>query len=44
MGSDSFFRVLQREGAATDISGYVAESQKHARIYQAQSKRYWLYQ
>jgi uncharacterized protein YbbC (DUF1343 family) len=44
MGSESFFRVLQRDGAKTDITSYIAESQKTARVYQAQSKRYWLYQ
>jgi uncharacterized protein YbbC (DUF1343 family) len=44
MGSESFFRVLQRDGAKTDIAAYVAECQKRAQIYQTQSKRYWLYQ
>ena len=43
MGSESFFRVLQRDGAKTDIAGFVAETQQQAQIYQAQAKRYWLY-
>lgn len=44
MGSESFFRVLQRDGANTDIAAFVAETQKQAQIYQSLSKRYWLYQ
>lgn len=44
MGSESFFRTLQRNGAKTNVAAYVAETQKQARNYQSQSKRYWLYQ
>jgi uncharacterized protein YbbC (DUF1343 family) len=44
MGSESFFRVLQRDGANTDIAAFVAETQKQAQIYQSLAKRYWLYQ
>jgi len=43
MGSESFFRVLQRDGAKTDIAGYMAECRKNALVYQEASKRYWLY-
>jgi uncharacterized protein YbbC (DUF1343 family) len=44
MGSESFFRELQRDGANTNIAAYVAETQKQAAVYQSMAKRYWLYQ
>ncbi|MEO6004082.1 MAG: DUF1343 domain-containing protein [Opitutus sp.] len=44
MGSESFFRTLQREGAKTDIAAYIADCQARAEIYQKQARRYWLYQ
>ncbi|MCR6654777.1 MAG: DUF1343 domain-containing protein [Opitutus sp.] len=44
MGSEEFMRVLQRDGARTDISLWVEEWHKRALVYQMQSRRYWLYQ
>ncbi len=44
LGSESFFRQIQHDGAKIDIAGYMAELQTRAKIYQTQSKRYWLYQ
>jgi len=44
LGSESFFRTLQRDGAKTDIAAYEAECQTHAELYQKAAKRYWLYQ
>ncbi|ACB75070.1 DUF1343 domain-containing protein [Opitutus terrae] len=44
MGSEEFFRALQRDGANTNIAAFFADWQRRAKIYQAQSKRYWLYQ
>jgi hypothetical protein len=44
LGSESFFRVLQRDGANTDIAAHVSEMQAKARVYREQTKRYWLYQ
>lgn len=44
MGSEEFFRALQRDGARTDVAAFVKVWQQHAAVYQAQSKRYWLYQ
>ena len=44
LGSESLFRVLQRDGAKTDIASIVADGQAHAEIYQKQAKRFWLYQ
>ncbi len=43
LGSEEFFRALQRDGAKINIPAYVAEMQKRAKIYQTFSKRYWLY-
>lgn len=43
MGSELFLRALQREGAKTNVAAHYADWQSRARIYQAQSKRYWLY-
>jgi uncharacterized protein YbbC (DUF1343 family) len=44
MGSEEFFRALQRDGARTDLTSYLAVWRQRAQIYRAQSKRYWLYQ
>ncbi|MEO7599606.1 MAG: DUF1343 domain-containing protein [Opitutus sp.] len=44
LGSESLFRVLQRDGAKTDIAAIVADLQVHATIYQKQAQRYWMYQ
>jgi uncharacterized protein YbbC (DUF1343 family) len=44
LGTESFFRELQRDGAKTDIAGFVAETQKQAQVYREQTRRYWLYQ
>jgi uncharacterized protein YbbC (DUF1343 family) len=43
MGSEEFLRVLQRDGAQTNVNAFFEEWQKRAKIYQVQSKRYWLY-
>jgi uncharacterized protein YbbC (DUF1343 family) len=43
MGSEDFFRALQRDGAKTDVAAYVAEWQRRTQIYQQQAKRFWLY-
>ncbi|MEO8866172.1 MAG: DUF1343 domain-containing protein [Opitutaceae bacterium] len=43
MGSEEFLRALQRYGARTDVPKYLAEWDARAKIYQEQSKRYWLY-
>lgn len=43
MGSEEYLRALQRDGARTDAAAYVAEWQKRAKIYQAQTKKYWMY-
>ncbi|HVU23793.1 MAG TPA: DUF1343 domain-containing protein [Opitutus sp.] len=44
MGSEAFLRALQRDGARTDVAAFVAEWRERAKIYQLQSRRYWIYQ
>jgi uncharacterized protein YbbC (DUF1343 family) len=43
MGSEEFFRDLQREGARIDIAAWLERWREQDRIYQQQSKKYWLY-
>ena len=43
MGSEEFLRALQRDGARVDVPKFLAEWEAKAKIYQEQSKRYWLY-
>ncbi|HYP16497.1 MAG TPA: DUF1343 domain-containing protein, partial [Opitutus sp.] len=43
MGSEEFFRILQRDGASTNVAAHFAEWQRRAAIYRTLSKRYWLY-
>jgi uncharacterized protein YbbC (DUF1343 family) len=43
MGSSAFFNDLITKGANTDIDGWLRTWRDQARIYQEQSKRYWLY-
>lgn len=43
MGSTEFFNALRRDGARVDLNAFLADWRAKARIYQEQSKRYWLY-
>jgi hypothetical protein len=43
MGSEEFLQALQRDGARVDVRKYIAEWDARAKVYQEQSKRYWLY-
>lgn len=44
MGSQAFLDALKRDGAKTDVAGFVATWRHDAKRYQELSKRYWLYQ
>lgn len=44
VGSEEFFRALQRDGAAVPVEAFVERWRRQAAIYQQQSRRYWLYQ
>jgi uncharacterized protein YbbC (DUF1343 family) len=43
MGSEEFLHALQREGARIDLEAWLRTWREQARIYQEQTKRYWLY-
>ena len=44
MGSSAFFNDLILKGAHTDVDAWLRTWREQAKIYQEQSKRYWLYQ
>ena len=44
MGSEAFLRELQREGARIDVEKWHRLWREQGRVYQQQSKKYWLYQ
>ncbi|HND60165.1 MAG TPA: DUF1343 domain-containing protein [Opitutaceae bacterium] len=43
MGSEEFLRALQRDGAKVDVAKFLADWAARDKIYQEQSKKYWLY-
>ena len=43
LGSEAFMRALQRDGARIDLEFWLKQWREQARIYQSESKRYWLY-
>ena len=43
MGSTAFLNDLVTKGAKTDVDEWLRTWQAQAKIYQEQSKRYWLY-
>ncbi len=43
MGSTAFYETLKRDGARTDVEAWFRQWQAQAKIYQQQSKRFWLY-
>ncbi len=43
VGSEAFYNDLAAKGARTDIEAWLRSWREQARIYQEQSKRYWLY-
>ena len=43
LGSEAFMRALQRDGARIDLDFWFKQWREQARIYQTESKRYWLY-
>jgi uncharacterized protein YbbC (DUF1343 family) len=43
MGSEAFLRELQRDGARVDVEKWIRLWREQDRVYQQQSKRYWLY-
>jgi len=43
MGSTAFYQDLVAKGARVDVEAWLKQWRDQARIYQEQSKRYWLY-
>jgi hypothetical protein len=43
VGVAAFLEALKRDGARVDIEAWLAQWRQQARIYQQQSRRYWLY-
>jgi uncharacterized protein YbbC (DUF1343 family) len=43
MGSTAFLEAIKREGAHIDIDSWIHDWQARSKIYQQQSKKYWLY-
>jgi len=44
VGSEAFFRALQRDGAKTDVGAFMKDWTARNEIYQQQTRHYWLYQ
>lgn len=44
LGSPEFLAALQREGARIDLAAWLNRWREQDRAYQAQSRKYWLYQ
>jgi uncharacterized protein YbbC (DUF1343 family) len=43
VGSDAWWTALSRDGAKVDVEGFLADWHKRTRVFQQQSRRYWLY-
>ena len=43
MGSTAFLNALQRDGAKVDVDAFIRDWTAKAKIYQQQSRKYWLY-
>jgi uncharacterized protein YbbC (DUF1343 family) len=43
MGSTAFFEALKRDGARTNVEAWFKQWQEQAKIYQQQSRKFWLY-
>lgn len=44
MGSTAFYEALKRDGARVNVAGFLRDWEAKARIYQQQSRQFWLYQ
>ncbi|MFI5357766.1 MAG: DUF1343 domain-containing protein [Opitutales bacterium] len=43
LGSTAFYQALKRDGARTDVAAFIREWEEKDRIYQQQSRKFWLY-
>lgn len=44
MGSTAFYEALKRDGAGVDLNAFLRDWENKARVYQQESRKYWLYQ
>lgn len=44
VGSNAWFSALRRDGARVDVASFIANWEGRAKIYQEQSRKYWIYQ
>ena len=43
LGSQAFFNDIAAKGAAVDVAAWLSQWREQGKVYQEQSKRYWLY-
>ena len=43
MGSIAFLNALQRDGAKVDVDAFIRDWEAKGKVYQQQSRKYWLY-
>lgn len=43
MGSTDFFNTLKRDGARTNVEAFIRDWETKAKVYQQQTRKYWLY-
>jgi uncharacterized protein YbbC (DUF1343 family) len=43
VGSDAWWTALSHDGAKVDVEGFLADWHQRGRVFQQQSRRYWLY-
>ena len=43
VGSRAWLEALKRDGARVDVEGFLKDWREKAKVYQQQSKKYWLY-
>jgi hypothetical protein len=43
MGSTAFFDALKRDGARIDVDAFLRDWEAKGKVYQQQSRKYWLY-
>jgi hypothetical protein len=43
VGSTAWWKALRRDGSQVDVEGFQREWQARVKLYQEQTRRYWLY-
>ena len=42
-GSTEFFEAIKRDGAKVNVEAFISDWSAKARVYQQQTRKYWLY-